>query len=76
LAKIPELGFGHFAFGAVAPRTGQDQVLDVSAAPPRDRESVVHVWLAGLGGGQLAAAIDAFEGLAPQVGFYLIYGRD
>ena len=76
MTKIPELGFGHFAFGAVAPRTGQDQVVHVRTATACDGESVVHVWLAGLGGGQLAAAIDAFEGLAPQVGFYLIYGRD
>jgi hypothetical protein len=76
LAKIPELGFGHFAFGAVAPRTGQDQVLDVSATVARDGQSVVHVWLAGLGGGQSAPAIGALEGLAPQVGFDLIYGRD
>ena len=50
--------------------------MHVRTATACDGESVVHVWLAGLGGGQLAAAIDAFEGLAPQVGFYLIYGRD
>jgi hypothetical protein len=76
LAKISELGFGHFAFGSVASSTGEHQVLDVSTAPTRDRESVVHVRLSGLGGGQPAPAIGALEDLELQVGFDLIYGRD